>query len=306
MIAVYNEKGENIYDFDLDYKRYNKPNSIMELCLPIFQEQFFGNVWFFGYRFKKYEEVCNYYTLTEFETINNQFNEILKKVNEKNWFCEKLIEKALDNLLYIKEIDIIKLEEINTIIRPDYKENSLTNKIAAHIHNYLGCYNTAEYKDIKRIATLKNYNPEKDDWYWKSNSEEEKIWFNIDQMSIDRGAHYRIHPEDRYKDLKIVNKMINSFNKSGDFKIDKFAKKEEMRFRKYFHKYLQFEDFDITNHDEENCNILIVGENIFPTDEPYPPNSSLIQMVDTVEELIYASDFHTDDYKILCFTLIDS
>jgi len=320
-------KDKPVYDFELDYEDDSDPRSIMNLCDPIQNKNFKGYVYFFGYRFKEYREVKKCYpTIQEFNTIKHQFREQLKAVKSQNWIGKKLIEKALEKLKDSNDIDVKRYDDIHSIIYPVSKTNLFNNRFVYLICSMVNPYGHAEYKEIETIPMIKNkLHKSNNEWYKKSKNNEEKIWFDIKQLQIDiwhwckrdfqhlkekfsqdefneiLNEEYKIRLEN---DVNIINKMIKNFNKNGEFKISSFAGKDEVKFRKYFHKYLKFRDFDIYDGEAAKTNILLLGENILIADDINTTDSTLIEMINRVEELIDVCGGDKEDYKIFCFTLI--
>ncbi|MCL2072281.1 MAG: hypothetical protein FWH18_00005 [Marinilabiliaceae bacterium] len=299
---VYNESGNIIYDFKMDYIDESSPRSVMNFCDPILQKEFYGNVYYFGYRFKKYEELKDYYTKSDFDIIKSQLKIQLKEVNSRNWIGKKLIEKALGRLNSKMKVNSKIFGDINIIIFPNFKSNNLNDKISRAVCRFVRSLDYAEYKEIKNIPMIENPIPYEKDWYRKPRPEEEKIWFHVDQMLIDR-RHYKIPDEEFEKEITIVNKIIDSFNKCGKFQINLIAKEEEILFRVHFRKYLKFE-ISIFNKDEDHTNILLVDENILTEENINTSNATLIEMITRTEELINATGGSVDDYKIFCFKLM--
>ena len=318
---VYNKKNEVIYDFDLDFEE-NNPRSLMTLYAPIQQKQFKGEVYYFGYRCKDYCEVENFYSKTEYNAIKKQFKKLLKNINYENWFGERYIEKAIEKLKMAVEIDIQHYNEIDTVIHPVFN-----NRLKALGYHYLLHYiqnkfnHKANYEEIKRIAMIKDFTLQIEHW-WEPKSDKEKIWFDVcnmrNQVYWECGKKLKQMPEreewikkleDAKKqikeDEKMLDQMIDSYNRTGNFKISEIAKDEEKKFKKYFEEYLEFRDILLVDKDNDNSNILLLDENILLKEKKTGLNSTLEEMIHRIEALIEVYCRNNEGYKIFCFTMID-
>ncbi|MCL2072282.1 MAG: hypothetical protein FWH18_00010 [Marinilabiliaceae bacterium] len=315
-----------VYTFDINFND-DHPDNIMCLCDETYNTEVSRDIHFVSYKFKEYSEVSgNFFDEKEFNDVKSEFRKQLKdNRSKKNWIGEKFIKQALEKLKWIHKIDYEEYNDICVIIYPKTpSHDKLTDSIVYETLSSVYGANEIEDKKIMELRLINNKVQKEDSWYWPSEEGESNIWFN--EQDLYREILYRKAKEylkeydgdelklkikeakewaeEQYeKDSEIVNRIISRFNNVGKFEIKEIAGTEEVKFRKYFHDYLRFENIEYF-FDKDIVNILIIGKNIMTDDDITTSNSTLLEMIKRTEELLRIKGANPRDYRIICFRLL--
>jgi len=329
---VYNENIKLIYDFDLDFKENSKQLSIISFVPPQRRFEFKGEVYFFGYRIKQYDEVKNKYSESDYNIIKEQYIKYLESDDYKNWIGQKYIFKALEKIYLSVEIDPKKYNYLDTLVCTTPK-NLFERKCFYDLERYCS-QRYVNFEALYTIGIIKNYKPvfECSLNCTRPDSIKEKIWFNVRDLCEQIHWEYRREMEKKQipkneenekkwkeeiikpieEDTAKVEKMIESYNKTGDFNFSGIAENEEEKFRKYFREYLEFEDtspyknlypsFVLYDLDSDNTNILLLDSKVLNPKRYKNKDTKLNEILKRIENLIGARIGDNAHYKIFCFT----
>jgi len=129
---------------------------------------------------------------------------------------------------------------------------------------------------------------------WKFSRIEDK-----DDQEIETKIEKQIERE-----KMLVDKMIESYNTTGDFNISEIAQDEEEKFREYFREYLCFRGIRLYDGDSD-CNNILLLDRDFLMGKNNNTHSTLIETINRIETLIeiYTGDnmmfnFHQPQVKL--------